>query len=190
MSETPAPTAATPENAAPEKRDFIRQIVREDLASGRHHAIKTRFPPEPNGYLHIGHAKAICLDFGIAGEFGGSKGPARTFTPVDLWDLRLKAGGSSDFELPEGRTAALLVVEGEVEVNASRKASAAELVVLERKGRSFALSAAKDASLLVMSGEPIDEPVVGYGPFVMNSEKEIRQAILDYQDGKLGTLAS
>ncbi len=71
MSETPAPTAATPENAAPEKRDFIRQIVREDLASGRHHAVKTRFPPEPNGYLHIGHAKAICLDFGIAAEFGG-----------------------------------------------------------------------------------------------------------------------
>lgn len=72
MSETPAPAAAaTPENTAPEKRDFIRQIVREDLASGRHHAIKTRFPPEPNGYLHIGHAKAICLDFGIAAEFGG-----------------------------------------------------------------------------------------------------------------------
>ena len=54
-----------------EKRDFIRQIVREDLASGRHAAIRTRFPPEPNGYLHIGHAKAICLDFGIAAEFGG-----------------------------------------------------------------------------------------------------------------------
>ncbi|MBB3275356.1 MULTISPECIES: glutamine--tRNA ligase/YqeY domain fusion protein [unclassified Pseudoxanthomonas] len=71
MSETPAPAAATPENTAPEKRDFIRQIVREDLSSGRHHAIKTRFPPEPNGYLHIGHAKAICLDFGIAAEFGG-----------------------------------------------------------------------------------------------------------------------
>ena len=71
MSETPAPATATPENAAPEKRDFIRQIVREDLSSGRHHAIKTRFPPEPNGYLHIGHAKAICLDFGIAAEFGG-----------------------------------------------------------------------------------------------------------------------
>ncbi|MGX5730676.1 glutamine--tRNA ligase/YqeY domain fusion protein [Pseudoxanthomonas beigongshangi] len=71
MSEPPAPAASTPENTAPEKRDFIRQIVREDLASGRHHAVKTRFPPEPNGYLHIGHAKAICLDFGIAAEFGG-----------------------------------------------------------------------------------------------------------------------
>jgi glutaminyl-tRNA synthetase len=67
--------SASPENAAPEsgvKNDFIRQIVREDLAGGKHAAIRTRFPPEPNGYLHIGHAKAICLDFGIAAEFGGS----------------------------------------------------------------------------------------------------------------------
>ncbi|WP_313494565.1 glutamine--tRNA ligase/YqeY domain fusion protein [Stenotrophomonas sp.] len=70
MSENTPAVAATPENA-PEKRDFIRQIVREDLSSGKHTAIKTRFPPEPNGYLHIGHAKSICLNFGIAGEFGG-----------------------------------------------------------------------------------------------------------------------
>ncbi|CAN4280443.1 glutamine--tRNA ligase/YqeY domain fusion protein [Pseudoxanthomonas sp. LjRoot125] len=71
MSDTAAPSAPLSDDAAPEKRDFIRQIVREDLASGRHASVKTRFPPEPNGYLHIGHAKAICLDFGIAGEFGG-----------------------------------------------------------------------------------------------------------------------
>ena len=71
MSENTPAVAATPENAPAEKRDFIRQIVREDLSSGKHTAIKTRFPPEPNGYLHIGHAKSICLNFGIAGEFGG-----------------------------------------------------------------------------------------------------------------------
>ncbi|HVJ36515.1 MAG TPA: glutamine--tRNA ligase/YqeY domain fusion protein [Stenotrophomonas sp.] len=72
MSTSPDTSAApAAETAAPEKRDFIRQIVREDLAQGRHAAIRTRFPPEPNGYLHIGHAKAICLDFGIAAEFGG-----------------------------------------------------------------------------------------------------------------------
>ena len=70
MSEN-TPAAATPENAPAEKRDFIRQIVRDDLSSGKHTAIKTRFPPEPNGYLHIGHAKSICLNFGIAGEFNG-----------------------------------------------------------------------------------------------------------------------
>jgi len=70
MSENTPAAAATPDTA-PEKRDFIRQIVREDLASGKHTAIKTRFPPEPNGYLHIGHAKSICLNFGIAGEFSG-----------------------------------------------------------------------------------------------------------------------
>ena len=72
MSENTAPNAGNAPEAAPaEKRDFIRQIVREDLASGKHTAIKTRFPPEPNGYLHIGHAKSICLNFGIAGEFAG-----------------------------------------------------------------------------------------------------------------------
>ena len=71
MSENTPAAAATPETAPAEKRDFIRQIVREDLASGKHTAIKTRFPPEPNGYLHIGHAKSICLNFGIAGEFSG-----------------------------------------------------------------------------------------------------------------------
>ncbi|MGH8084761.1 MAG: glutamine--tRNA ligase/YqeY domain fusion protein [Lysobacter sp.] len=69
MSATPDPNV--PAADAPVKQDFVRQIVRDDLASGRHDAIKTRFPPEPNGYLHIGHAKAICLDFGIASEFGG-----------------------------------------------------------------------------------------------------------------------
>ena len=69
MSSTPPNTAT---EAAPAKTDFIRQIVREDLANGKHAAIKTRFPPEPNGYLHIGHAKAICLDFGVAAEFGGT----------------------------------------------------------------------------------------------------------------------
>ncbi len=71
MSDAATPSVPPSDDATPEKRDFIRQIVREDLASGRHTAVKTRFPPEPNGYLHIGHAKAICLDFGIAGEFGG-----------------------------------------------------------------------------------------------------------------------
>src|SRR5690606_23704421 len=64
-------TRPDPAPAAAPRNDFIRQIVRDDLASGRHTAIRTRFPPEPNGYLHIGHAKAICLDFGIAQEFGG-----------------------------------------------------------------------------------------------------------------------
>src|SRR5690606_38487510 len=67
----PTPTVAGAPQAPAEKQDFIRQIVRQDLASGKHATVRTRFPPEPNGYLHIGHAKAICLDFGIAREFGG-----------------------------------------------------------------------------------------------------------------------
>ena len=65
------PAASPSDTSSPVRQDFIRQVVREDLASGKHTAVRTRFPPEPNGYLHIGHAKAICLDFGIAAEFGG-----------------------------------------------------------------------------------------------------------------------
>ena len=75
---------SAPSTDAPIRTDFIRQIVRDDLASGKHTAIKTRFPPEPNGYLHIGHAKAICLDFGVAAEFGGVCNPV-SYTHLDVY---------------------------------------------------------------------------------------------------------
>ena len=124
----------------------------------------------------------------IAGEFQGIKGPATTFTPVNLWDLALAKGGTTSFSLQEGHTALLLVVSGEVAVNGSKAVGAAQLIVLDRKGESVSLEAAKDSKVLLMSGEPIAEPVVGYGPFVMNTQLEIRQAIRDYQEGKMGEL--
>jgi redox-sensitive bicupin YhaK (pirin superfamily) len=125
----------------------------------------------------------------IAGEFKGAKGPARTFTPIDLWDLRLKAGKAVELDLPEGHTAALLVLRGEVRVNGSGSAGESELAVLDRRGEGVSVEARKDATVLILSGEPIDEPVVGYGPFVMNTQEEIRQAIRDYQEGRLGEIA-
>jgi len=124
----------------------------------------------------------------IAGEFKGAKGPAKTFTPVDLWDLRLKAGKVVDLGLPGGHTASLLVLRGEVKVNGSASAGESELVVLDRRGDALSIEARKDATVLLMSGQPIDEPVVGYGPFVMNTQAEIREAIRDYQGGKMGSL--
>ena len=123
----------------------------------------------------------------IAGDFQGTQGPARTFTPVQLWDLRLKAGRAFEFRLPEGHTTALLGLQGNVEINGSQPLGEAELAVLDREGSSLSLEARKDAGVLLLAGEPIVEPVVGYGPFVMNSEQEIRQAISDYQGGKMGT---
>jgi len=126
----------------------------------------------------------------IAGEFQGAKGPARTFTPVSLWDVRLAAGHDVELNFPEGHTTAVLVLRGDVDVNGSEPASDAELVLFDRRGGAISLHARTDATLLVMSGEPIEEPVVGYGPFVMNTQAEIRQAIRDYQAGKMGALTA
>jgi redox-sensitive bicupin YhaK (pirin superfamily) len=125
----------------------------------------------------------------IAGDYDGRKGPAETFTPMNLWDLRLKAGRGAFVPSPNGHTMAVFVLSGAVTVNGKR-AHDAELVVLDRKGDGVRIDAEADAKLLILSGEPIDEPVFGYGPFVMNTEDEIRRAITDYQSGRMGHLAS
>lgn len=125
----------------------------------------------------------------IAGEFQGAKGPAKTFTPVNLWDLSLAKGGTTSFTLTEGHTALLLVVAGEVKVNGSKPVGHSQLIVLDRKGEGVSIEAAQDSKVLLMSGEPIQEPVVGYGPFVMNTQLEIRQALRDYQMGRMGELS-
>lgn len=126
----------------------------------------------------------------IAGEFGGAAGPARTVTPIGVWDVRLKAGGSADLPVPDGHTALLVVQKGKVRVNGTQDASGVELVVLERSGAGVSIEAVEDATVLALSGEPIDEPIVGQGPFVMNTRDEIRQAMTDYQSGRMGTLAA
>ncbi len=125
----------------------------------------------------------------IAGRFGEVAGPARTFTPIDLWDLRLNAGARAEFDLPEGHTAGVFVLRGHVRVNGGAPVTDAHIAVLERAGRRVVLEAEQDTVLLVLGGEPIDEPIAGYGPFVMNTQQEIRQAISDYQSGKMGRIA-
>jgi len=125
----------------------------------------------------------------IAGEFGGKKGAAKTFTPINVWDVNLGAGKSAEIPLPDGHTTTFLVLSGEVEVN-GKKAGEGDLAIFERKGNGIALKANTDARLLLMDGEPIGEPVVGHGPFVMNSRAEIQQAFEDYQLGKMGELVS
>jgi hypothetical protein len=126
----------------------------------------------------------------IAGEFGAVRGPARSFTPVNVWDLRLKAGKSVMLEIPEGHNAGLVVLSGRIKVNGEEQtAGEAQMVLLSREGAGALVEAGEEAIVLVLSGEPIDEPVVGYGPFVMNSEAEIRAAIADFNAGRFGRMA-
>lgn len=126
----------------------------------------------------------------IAGEYDGHKGPARTFTPLNVWDLRLNRGGISELPVPQGWNAALVVLRGTVRVNTSVVAGEAQMVLLERSGNGVCIEAQTDAVVLLLAGEPIDEPIVGYGPFVMNSQQEIAQALADLNSGRFGELAA
>ena len=124
----------------------------------------------------------------IAGEFDGQRGPARTFTDIDVWDIRLHAGKSATFDLHEGRNTALVVLHGAVTVNDQDVVREGQLALFERDGSQIRLQASDDAVLLILSGEPIDEPIVGHGPFVMNTDAEIHQAFVDFQSGKFGRM--
>ena len=122
----------------------------------------------------------------IAGEFAGRTGPARTFTPIDVWDLRLNGGKAVTLDLHAGRNIALVELKGTVQVNGQELAREGQLVLFEREGDQLSLESNADAMVLLLSGEPIDETIVGHGPFVMNTEQEIHQAFADFQSGQFG----
>ena len=125
----------------------------------------------------------------IAGAFEGVRGPAKTFTPVQLYDVQLKAHGRQAFNLPDGDNTALFVLQGGVMVNGSQELKEAELAVYKANGNSVTVNATADSRLLIMSGEPILEPIARYGPFVMNTREELVQAVEDYQAGRMGHLS-
>ncbi len=125
----------------------------------------------------------------IAGEFAGARGPAKTFTPIQVWDLRLASDQRTDLAVPDGWTTALVVLKGTLRVSGSEPVGAAEVGLFDRAGESISIDSGKGVTALLLSGEPIDEPIVGSGPFVMNSPQEIRQAMADYQSGKMGHLS-
>lgn len=125
----------------------------------------------------------------VAGDYAGHQGPARTFTAINMWDIRLVAGGEAAMSVPDGHTTLLVVLDGTVLVNGGTVVSDEAVAVLERRGEALHLEANNDARLLLLSGEPIDEPVVGHGPFVMTSAEEIHQAFSEFQDGRYGVLS-
>jgi len=148
----------------------------------------------PPAYQAITAAQipTVTLDGGtariIAGAFGDTRGPARTFTPVNLWDVRLDAGAELTLPLPEGHNTMIAVLAGHVTIDGTGVGEA-EIARLSTEGEGAALHADGNSMILVLTGEPLGEPVVGYGPFVMSSQAEIREAIADFNAGRFGRMA-
>lgn len=152
---------------------------------------KDKMSPPKYQEIFAKQIPTVTLDSGnsarvIAGEYQGTKGAASTFTPITMLDVKLKVGTSQSIAFPDGFTTLVLVLKGKVRVNGGESAGEAEMAILDRAGDSFKLDALEDTSLVVLGGQPIDEPVVSYGPFVMNTQAEIQQAMLDYRSGKMG----
>ncbi|MCK6396552.1 pirin family protein [Zoogloea sp.] len=161
---------------------WVNLPARAKMAAPGYQGITAAQIPEvalPEG---AGHARII------AGEYAGTRGPARTFTPMNVWDLHLKAGHRVAFDLPDGHTTALFVLSGGLRLDDGEAVHGGELAVMTRDGSGLAFSSSADTVALLLSGEPLNEPIVGYGPFVMNSEDEIRQAIKDFNTGRFGRI--
>lgn len=124
----------------------------------------------------------------IAGEYKNAKGPATTFSPVHMMNAKLNNQGTAEFSFPANYNTLLLVIEGSITVNGSQKVNTDHMVLFKNEGEHFVLTAQEDSIVLVLSGEPINEPIASYGPFVMNTQKEILQAFDDFNSGKFGTL--
>lgn len=151
----------------------------------------------PPRYQHLAKAGIPVVEFPdeagrlrlIAGEYKGVKGAADTFTEMNVWDIVLNAGKKAVLEIPEAHNLSMVVLRGNVTLNGKEQADAGQLVGFEKSGGNVHIEAgSEEVKILLLSGVPIDEPVVGYGPFVMNTAEEIRQAISDFKSGKFGSI--
>ena len=136
--------------------------------------------------VHLGKQAGVLRV--IAGEYRDRKGPAKTFTPVHLYDLKLQTGSQIDLDLPDGFNAGLFVLSGKLVVNGKETVGEAQMALCSPQGNGVHLEAREETSVLVLSGEPIAEPVARMGPFVMNTQEELVEAVNDYRGGKMGHL--
>jgi redox-sensitive bicupin YhaK (pirin superfamily) len=124
----------------------------------------------------------------ISGEYQGIKGPANTFTPITMLNVKLNSHGEAEFNFPAHFNTALLVIDGEIQVNETAVVPADHFLLFENEGEQFTIKGLKDSTVLVLSGEPINEPITAHGPFVMNTRQELVQAFQDFQNGMFGFL--
>ncbi|MCE2577850.1 pirin family protein [Komagataeibacter sp. FNDCR1] len=152
----------------------------------------------PAGYQTLQAASIPVVPFGdgaghlrvIAGEYGGQHGPARIFSPLNVWDGTLREGAQVTLDLPAGHNTAIVLLEGRLVVNGAEELTSAQFALLGREGTQVTVQAAADSSFLVLTGQPLNEPIAGYGPFVMNTREEIHQAMEDFRNGRFGGIAT
>ena len=155
----------------------------------KHKMIPPRYQPILNKDIPVlellGNAGSVRV---IAGDFNGTQGVASTFSPVNLWDIKLKAGSIVELPVPDKHNAMLFVRKGKITLDNAEVVTGG-LVIMASKGANITLQAQEETSMLLMGGEPIAEPIVASGPFVMNKEQEISLAMMDYQSGRMGQMA-
>ncbi len=146
-------------------------------------------------YQAVANSKIEKIDLGengfielIAGNYQDRKGPATTFSEVHLMNAKLNSGGKAEFNFPATFNTAAIVIEGSITVNGSEKVPTDHFVMFENEGEQFTIEASEQSIVLILSGEPLNEPIVPHGPFVMNTKEEIHQAFDDYNNGKFGFL--
>lgn len=161
---------------------WVNLPAKDKMAKPTYQAILDKEIPLINLSDSIGTARVI------AGQYEGQNGPARTFTPMNVIDLSVKKGSSLDIPAPEGWNTSLVVLKGAIESEGS-EATAARMLMFSRQGQGIRITAQEDSVVLLLSGEPIDEPIVGYGPFVMNTKEEIAQAVADFNNGSFGSIS-
>jgi hypothetical protein len=168
---------------------WVNLPKKHKMSTPKYQAIKsdaiTRYELED---LSSGQASTAGIIEVISGEYKGTKGVASTFTPIHMLNAKLNKGGKADFQFPVHYNTALLVLEGSIVINGNEKAPTDHLALMANDGEAFEIEATDDAIVLVLSGEPIDEPIAAHGPFVMNTKEELQEAFSDFNEGKFGYL--
>lgn len=159
---------------------WVNLPAKDKMSTPKYQAIEHKDIPTvevENGFIEV-----------IAGEYNQTKGVASTFSPVNMLNAKLNEGGKANFSFPANYNTVLLVIDGEVKVNNQEIVPTDHLLLFTNEGEDFSIEATKNSVVLILSGEPLNEPIASYGPFVMNTQEQIREAFEDFNNGKFGTL--
>ena len=159
---------------------WVNLPAKDKMSAPKYQAIEHKSIPTvevENGFIEV-----------IAGEYNQTKGAASTISPVNMLNAKLNEGGKANFSFPANYNTVLLVIEGEVKVNNQEVVPTDHLLLFTNEGEDFSIEATANSVVLILSGEPLNEPIASYGPFVMNTQEQIREAFDDFNNGKFGTL--